>query len=100
MFAGIQGGTGALDPQTLAALLAAGGGEIPAALQGMMGIQPGMLGLQAAGIPGTSGIPGLPAGISPAAMLQALQVRLKLCSIISVQGTVDLWSYILPINRY
>ncbi len=84
MFTGMQGGAGALDPQTLAALLAAAGGgaEIPAALQGMMGIQPGMLGLQAAGIPGTSGIPGLPTGISPTAMLQALQVRLKLCTMI------------------
>ncbi len=60
---------GAVDPQTLAALLAGGGAEIPAGMQGMMGIQPGMLGLQAAAIPG------LPQGISPAAMLQALQVR-------------------------
>ena len=61
----LGGGTGTLDGQTIAALAAAG--IQPNAL-GMLGIQPELLGMQ------PTSIPGLPAGISPAAMLQALQV--------------------------
>ena len=63
---GLLGGTGTLDAQTIAALAAAG---IQPNVLGMLGIQPELLGMQ------TTSIPGLPAGISPAAMLQALQVR-------------------------
>ena len=62
---GMLGGAGNLDAQTIAAL--AVGGVQPNALA-MLGLQPEMLGIQ-------SSVPGLPAGISPMAMLQALQVK-------------------------
>ena len=61
---GLLSGAGNLDAQTIAAL--AVGGVQPNTL-GMLGMQPDLMGV--------SGVPGLPAGISPMAMLQALQVN-------------------------
>ena len=61
---GMLSGAGSLDAQTIAAL--AVGGVQPNAL-GMLGMQPDLMGV--------SGVPGLPTGISPMAMLQALQVN-------------------------